>query len=175
MQLIVIAHDIRSTHNVGSIFRTCDGFGVNKIFLTGYTPYPTTAADKRLPHIHQKLTRQIHKSALGAETTVAFEHRDNLASLLQELQQAGYFVCALEQAAGSTMLHDFWRVKCKHQLRKVALLVGNEVTGLTEALDIVDAILEIPMQGKKESFNVAVATGVALYELGKPADSDFRY
>ena len=76
--IIVIAHNIRSTHNVGSIFRTCEGFGVQKIILSGYTPYPKCENDPRLPHISSKITDQIHKTALGAELLVPFEHHDTL-------------------------------------------------------------------------------------------------
>ena len=75
--IIVIAHNIRSTHNVGSIFRTAEGFGVTKIILSGYTPYPVFSGDTRLPHIAQKLTAQIHKTALGAEDIVPFEYQDH--------------------------------------------------------------------------------------------------
>src|SRR5665648_195833 len=75
-KITVIAHNIRSTHNVGSLFRTCEGFGVGRLILSGYTPYPTIVGDSRLPHIREKLTAQIHKTALDAETIVPFEHHD---------------------------------------------------------------------------------------------------
>ena len=73
-EIIVVAHNIRSTHNVGSIFRTCEGFGVARLILSGYTPYPSLKHDNRLPHITEKLSAQIHKTALGAEAMVPFEH-----------------------------------------------------------------------------------------------------
>ena len=87
-EIIVIAHNIRSTHNVGAIFRTAEGFGISKILLTGYTPYPTLPADTRLPHISLKLTNQIHKTALGAEAIVPFEYSEALD--LAALKEVGY-------------------------------------------------------------------------------------
>lgn len=157
-ELVVIAHNIRSTHNVGSIFRTCEGFGVTKIILSGYTPYPRVEGDVRLPHIADKLTAQIHKTALGAETMVPFEYQE-LPDLLA-LKDAGYRLAALEQAEDSISLAEY------HPSGKIALLLGEEVHGVEEALlALCDDILEIPMHGHKESFNVSVATGIALYAL----------
>lgn len=157
--IIVIAHNIRSTHNVGSIFRTCEGFGVKKLILSGYTPYPQLVHDTRLPHITEKLTGQIHKTALGAETMVPFEYQ--AMPDLQKLKQDGYRVVALEQNTKSVSLAEF-RVP-----EKVVLLLGEEVRGIeSELLILCDDIVEIPMHGKKESFNVSVATGIALYALG---------
>lgn len=157
-EIIVIAHNIRSTHNVGSIFRTCEGFGVSKIILSGYTPYPKLATDDRLPHISKKLTDQIHKTALGAETMVPFEYKPDLD--ISSLKQAGYAVIALEQAERSVYLPDY------SPPSKVALLLGEEVHGIDQStLDKCDEIIEIPMSGQKESFNVSVAAGIALYGL----------
>lgn len=174
-KIVVIAHNIRSTFNVGSIFRTCEGFGVERLILSGYTPYPDLALsreapscayidgevcqnDQRLPHIREKITKQIHKTALGAESLVPFEYRE--APPLDELRQLGYRIAALEQAANSTNLRDYSAPDC------VALLLGEEVSGITpEWLALADDIIEIPMFGQKESFNVSVAAGIALYEL----------
>lgn len=156
--VIVIAHNIRSTHNVGAIFRTCEGFGVKKLLLTGYTPYPLVKNDSRLPHIAEKITSQIHKTALDAERLVSFEHLDTPP--LDELRQAGYRIVALEQAPRSINLRDY------HAPDNIALLLGEEVHGIPEAhLELCDDILEIPMHGQKESFNVSVAAGIALYAL----------
>ena len=156
--IIVIAHNIRSTHNVGSIFRTAEGFGVQKIILSGYTPYPRTKNDPRLPHIAEKLTNQIHKTALGAETLVPFEYHETLD--LDMLDLAEYRIVALEQATNSVNLRSY------HPPEKIALLLGEEVHGITpELLKQVDDIIEIPMHGQKESFNVSVAAGIALYAL----------
>ena len=156
--IIVIAHNIRSTHNVGAIFRTAEGFGISKIILSGYTPYPQTNSDTRLPHIAEKLTKQISKTALGAEAIVPFEYLE--LPPLDELKTDGYTVIALEQAENSIALAHY------SPPQKVALLLGEEVEGITqELLAQCEAIIEIPMVGKKESFNVSVATGIALYAL----------
>lgn len=161
MQIVVIAHNIRSTHNVGSILRSGDGFGVSKVICTGYTPYPTLPDDKRLPHLRNKLTAQIHKTALGAEETMAIEYVEQPTKVLAQLKIQGYQIIALEQSSRSVMLPDF---KPKHD--KIALLLGEEVHGITNnLLGLCDTVLEIPMCGKKESFNVSVATGIALYQI----------
>jgi 23S rRNA (guanosine2251-2'-O)-methyltransferase len=155
--IILIAHDIRSAHNVGAFFRTADGAGVERIYLTGYTPTP--------PKKKFLLTdgeKQIQKTALGAEVTMLWEKRESVEELLLELKNQGYTLYALEQDANSipyTMTGD---------VKKKVLLVGNEVTGVPkELLLLCDAILEIPMHGSKNSLNVSVATGIALYELQK--------
>lgn len=156
--IIVIAHNIRSTHNVGAIFRTSEGFGVAKIILTGYTPYPTLPHDSRLPHISHKLTDQIHKTALGAETIVPFEYQETPD--MAAIKQAGYRIVGLEQDDRAVMLQNYKAPD------KIALLLGEEVEGITRDLrDLCDDLIEIPMVGQKESFNVSVATGIALYAL----------
>jgi 23S rRNA (guanosine2251-2'-O)-methyltransferase len=156
--IIVIAHNIRSSHNVGAIFRTAEGFGVSKIILSGYTPYPLTKPDSRLPHIALKLTQQIHKTALGAEALVPFEYIEQPP--LDTLKNEGYALIALEQAPHSVEMSHY------HPSQKVALLLGEEVEGISaNLLALCDDVIEIPMVGKKESFNVSVATGIALYAL----------
>jgi len=156
--IIVIAHNIRSTHNVGAIFRTAEGFGISKIILTGYTPYPRLAKDSRLPHIAEKLTKQISKTALGAEAIVPFEYLE--LPPLAELKADGYRIVALEQAPTSIPMAKY------SPSEKTVLLLGEEVEGITpELLAQCEDIIEIPMVGKKESFNVSVATGIALYQL----------
>ena len=157
-EIIVIAHNIRSTHNIGSIFRTAEGFGVSKIVLTGYSPYPIVENDPRLPHIRDKLQNQIHKTALGAELLVPFEYTQEPP--IDALKQAGYSIVGLELDARSTLLQKYVPPS------KIALLLGEEVEGITDSLrDSCDDLVEIPMVGKKESFNVSVATGIALYAL----------
>ncbi len=157
-EIVVIAHNIRSTHNIGSIFRTCEGFGVQKIIVSGYSPYPRIANDSRLPHIVNKLTAQIHKTALGAETMVPFEYQEQLN--LKLLKSNDYVIVGLEQNKKSIPLARY------EPPQKIALLIGEEVAGLTpELLQQCDQLVEIPMQGKKESFNVSVATGIALYGI----------
>lgn len=159
--ITVIAHNIRSAHNVGSIFRTCEGFGVKKIILSGYTPYPTLPNDTRLPHISEKLTKQIHKTALGAEVMVSFEHYDNIVTWLDENSRHDPLpIVALEQHTNSIRLQDF------RPPARLALLLGEEVHGIApELLSYCETVLEIPMHGDKESFNVSVASGIALYAL----------
>lgn len=157
-EIIVIAHNIRSAHNIGALFRTCDGFGVKKMILSGYTPYPHTPSDTRLPHIAQKLHDQIHKTALGAESTVPFRYEEY--PNIQSLRDDGYHIIGLEQMPHSVPLPNY------RAPEKLALLLGEEVHGIPPELQTsCDTFIEIPMHGAKESFNVSVAAGVALYHL----------
>lgn len=169
MKISLIAHDIRSTHNVGAFFRTCDGLGIDHIYFSGYTPYPSFEGDSRLPHFADKLTRQIHKTALGAESIVNFSCHESLPTLLTELKDDDYVLIALEQYPGSITPEETRKeLETNYSGRNVALIVGNEIHGVTDAvLEEVDIIMEIPMQGTKESLNVSVATAIALYELAK--------
>ncbi len=156
--IIVIAHNIRSTHNIGSIFRTCEGFGVEKIILSGYSPYPATEHDTRLPHLRDKVTAQIHKTALGAENSVPFEVVTDID--FTALQHEGYRIIGLEQHPRSQPLHTY------QPPDKIVLLLGEEVDGIDSSLiSMCDDIVEIPMYGSKESFNVSVSAGIALYHL----------
>ena len=158
--IAVIAHDIRSTHNVGSLLRTCEGLGVSHICFTGYTPYPAMPDDDRLPHIARKLTDQIHKTALGAEDLVVWTHVPEVAACIADFKAKGYTVVALEQTPDSISLPDY------HSPDKVVLLLGREVEGIdSELLKLVDVVVEIPMSGKKESFNVVQAAAMALYQF----------
>lgn len=158
--LCLIAHNLRSTHNVGSLLRTADGLGVQRVFLTGYTPYPNRQPDDRLPHIAAKLDAQIHKTALGAENTVDWQHNPGIESVLDQLHTEGYTIVALEQTKQSLTLSD------SNLPEKVAILVGREVEGIEpEIVAACDAAVEIPMFGTKESFNVVQAAAMALYEL----------
>jgi 23S rRNA (guanosine2251-2'-O)-methyltransferase len=160
IDIILLVHDIRSCHNVGSLLRTAEGFGVSKVYLTGYTPYPSTTHDTRLPHIHQKLSQQISKTALGAESLVAWEHHDDITQVITKLKEGGYTLAALEQTLTSTPLPTY------QSPQKIALLLGREVEGIDPVLlQQAEAILEIPMLGQKESFNVVNAAAVALYQL----------
>lgn len=159
-EIIVIAHDIRSSHNIGSLLRTADGFGVAKVYLTGYSPYPMQANDTRLPHIARKVTDQIRKTALGAEESTPWEHHSDIHSLLITLKNQGYTIAGLEQDDTSTSLPDFIPPN------KIALLLGREVEGIEpELLKLCDNRIEIPMYGQKESFNVTQAAAVAMYSL----------
>lgn len=156
----LILHNIRSTHNVGSLFRTAEGFGVRHIVISGYTPYPHVQNDTRLPHIAQKLTKQIHKTALGAEELVPFTQYDTEEEMLAHVNRHQLRLVGLEQSPDSVSLNRFLPSE------PVALLLGEEVDGVSPALlERCDTIVEIAMAGKKESFNVSVAGGIALYQL----------
>lgn len=159
-KIVIIAHDIRSTHNVGALFRTCDGLGIAKIYLTGYSPYPKKADDERLPHLVDKIDKQIHKTALGAETNIDWEQAENPVDIIKNLKLRNYHIIALEQAKDSVAITNF------QPPDKIALLLGNEVDGLNpHLLKLASTVLEIPMYGSKESFNVIQAAAMALYHL----------
>lgn len=156
-EIVLLAHNLRSSHNVGSLLRTADGLSAS-VFLTGYTPYPVTVHDKRLPHIAQKTTAQIKKTALGAETTAHWDHSENVSEVIEHLKKQGFTIGALEQALNSENLADFTPPQ------KIAIIVGREIEGIEpEILSQSDVCLEIPMFGKKESFNVVQAAAMALY------------
>jgi tRNA G18 (ribose-2'-O)-methylase SpoU len=160
-EIVVIAHDIRSTHNVGSLLRTCEGLGVQGIYFTGYTPYPRLPhEDPRLPHIADKLDKQIHKTALDAERLVPWFVTEDVTACIADLKNQGYVVAALEQSDTSVPLPDFKAPS------KIVLLLGREVEGIeANLLAHCDVTLEIPMFGKKESFNVVQAAAMALYQF----------
>ena len=126
--------------------------------LSGHTPYPIAEPDDRLPHIRLKLHNQIVKTALGAEKTVNWQHQVDIITYITTLKQKGYVVAALEQTHNSLHLPEF------KPPEKLALIVGREVEGIeAEVLSLADMCLEIPMLGKKESFNVVQAAAMALY------------
>ena len=157
-QIILIAHDIRSSHNVGSLFRTAEGLGVKQIILTGYTAYPLAAKEDRLPHLAKKIDSQISKTALGAEKMLPWQREAGINSVISSLKKQNFVIAALEQVAGSTSLFDY------QPPNKLAIIVGNEVKGLeASVVQLCDLTLEIPMLGHKESFNVVQAAAMALY------------
>lgn len=158
--IVAILHNIRSLHNVGSMFRTADGAGISKLFLTGYTGFPPR--------------KEITKTALGAEEFVPWERRKNIGSLVAQLKKEGYLIVAVENPRRNVaMPHSRTKRRLvitkynKFQPKKpTALIFGNEVRGLSDkTLEKADIIVEIPMQGKKESLNVSVAFGIAAYQL----------
>jgi tRNA G18 (ribose-2'-O)-methylase SpoU len=152
---ILILPDIRSAINVGAIFRTADAIGISKIYLTGWTPRPT---DK-----FGRIQKDIAKSALGAETWIPWEYKKTLIPLITYLKKDGYTIIAIEQDDRAI---DYRKIKKED---KVAIIMGPEVTGLSKnILDKCDIIVEIPMYGKKESLNVSVACGVALFKILRP-------
>lgn len=142
----LLAHNVRSLWNVGSFFRTCDAFAVERLYLTGYTGYPPR--------------KEITKTAIGAEEFVPWEHHKDPIPIIKKLQKAGWQIIALEITAEATDLAKF---KPKD---RILLIVGHELDGVPKnILTRCDAVVKIPMHGKKESLNVAVALGIALSTL----------
>lgn len=159
-QIIVIAHNLRSTHNVGSLLRTAEGLGVERVYLTGYTPYPIAPDDTRLPHIAQKLARQINKTALDAEKSLPWSHQEDISEVIGTLRADGYTIVALEQTPSALSLPTY------KPPQKIALILGREVEGIeSEVLALTELQLVIPMFGSKESFNVVQAAAMALFHL----------
>ncbi len=148
--VVLVLDNIRSMNNIGSAFRTADAFLVEKIILTGITAQP--------PH------RDIHKTALGATESVPWEYIAETTAAIRQLQQNHYRVLAIEQARGSTMLHEFQ----PDPAVRYALVFGNEVRGVGDAaMDLVDGCLEIPQKGTKHSLNIAVSIGVVLWDFAQ--------
>lgn len=150
---VVIVDNVRSAHNVGSLFRTCDGAGVSEVILVGYTPAPIDRFGRVQP--------EIAKTSLGASSMVAWQQKENgeeIHKKIDELKNEGFTIVALEQTESSVSLYDF-KVP-----EKVAYIIGNEIDGVSEELlKVSDVIVEIPMSGHKESLNVGVATGIILF------------
>lgn len=154
--MVVIAHNIRSAHNVGSILRTADAVGVEKIYLCGITPTPHDKFGRARP--------DIHKAALGAEFFVPWEYKRSVTHVIAKVKKEGYSIVALEQSPHSIKYTKIKETKNK----KIALILGTETTGLPKTiLKKADCIIEIPMRGKKESLNVAVAFGIAAFSITK--------
>ena len=162
LPLIVVLDDVRSMYNIGSVFRTCDAFRVEAIYLCGITACP--------PH------QEIHKTALGAEDSVAWRYFETAEQAVEQLHQDGYFVWSVEQCEGSTKLQDLntnenpslregHRVGLK---ARVAVILGNEVKGVhQEVIDMSDGCLEIPQFGTKHSMNVSVTAGIVIWEFAR--------
>lgn len=145
--MYLIAHNIRSLHNVGAFFRTADVFGVEKLYLTGYTGCPPR--------------KEIAKTALGSEHRILWEYREHLDALLLELKSAGKKIVALEISDRAIPVSTL-----EFPVERIALIVGSEVEGISpDLLDQCDEIVEIPMIGAKKSLNVSVATGIALFAI----------
>ena len=147
---IIVLHNIRSVQNVGAMFRTADAVGINKIYLSGYTPAPVDRFGRK--------RRDFAKSALGAEDYVKWEFKKSLSTIMRSLRREGFQIIAIEQDKKSV---DYKKVKLA---KRNAFIVGTEVTGIPKnILKKCDVIAEIPMHGKKESLNVSVALGVVLF------------
>ena len=162
MKLVLVLDNIRSTYNVGAILRTAEGFGAERVILSGYTP---RVHDKNLlPHLREKLDKEIHKTALGAEDMLEIYSSDDIISDLSKLKNQGWKIVGLENN-----IQDERLVSINSRLdlgEKVVLILGEEVHGIDSKLyELIDTFLEIPMKGKKESFNVSVAAGIAMYAI----------
>lgn len=145
----ILLHNIRSAHNVGSIFRTADAAGVAKIYLTGYTPCPIDRFGRP--------QKDIAKTALGAEKSVPWEYAKTAQEVIKRLKKEGWSIVGVEQDVRSRDYRETLPAKC-------AFVFGNEVRGLSPALrDVCDILVEIPMHGKKESLNVSVTAGIVLF------------
>lgn len=150
MEKIVVLDNIRSAHNVGSIFRTCDGAGVSMLYLCGYTPAPIDRFGRVQP--------EIEKTSLGASKTVSWKAFETVDAALEVLRKNKVAIVAVEQHQNS-ISYTHWKQK-----KTTAYVFGNEIEGVSEAvLDTADAVLEIPMQGAKESLNVSVSVGIILF------------
>lgn len=158
--VVVVAHNIRSTHNVGSLLRTGSVFAVDHVHVTGFTPYPAYEQDPRDPKLRDLQTRRLAKAAAGAESTMPFTRHDDVVALLDRLRADGYVVAGLEIDPVAVTIGEYAPGE------KVALLLGDEVRGIEpEMRRRCDVLLQIPMFGLKDSLNVSVAAGIALYSL----------
>ena len=150
--IVVVMDNIRSMHNVGSVFRTADGFLIDGICLCGFTPQP--------PH------RDIHKTALGSTETVDWLHYENTVDAVNELKQKGFKVYAIEQTEGSISLEMFKQLHPESATESLAFVFGNEVDGVHEqVIAICDGVIEIPQWGMKHSLNISVAAAIVLWEF----------
>ncbi|MBR2659313.1 TrmH family RNA methyltransferase [Candidatus Saccharibacteria bacterium] len=165
MEIVLSLHNIRSTYNVGAILRTAEGLGIEQVVCSGYTPSPLDP--NTMPHIAAKIERQIAKTALGAEKLVPITWTDDPKKLYKQYKANGYQIIGLENRINDGRKFTLGSPNLLNRLRKKAVLIlGEEVHGIDQSLyDDVDLFIEIPMVGKKESFNVSVAAGIALYAL----------
>lgn len=148
LPVVVVLDNVRSMHNVGSVFRTADGFAIEKVILCGITAQP--------PH------REIEKTALGATLSVTWNHFENTIAAIDSLKKEGYQIIAIEQAENSIMLNTFQPSK----QQKYALIFGNEVNGVSdEAMQVIDHCIEIPQFGTKHSFNIVISAGIVLWDF----------
>lgn len=158
--IVAIAHNLRSVHNVGSLLRTGEVFALDCVHVTGFTPYPAHPGDERDERLQARQTKALRKAAAGAELTMPFRRHPDVRALLDELRRDGYAVAGLEIDPDAVPLGDYAPGE------RVALLLGDEVSGIAEDLrDACDVLLQIPMHGRKRSLNVSVAAGIALHAL----------
>lgn len=160
-KIVLILCDVRSCYNVGSIFRTADAAGSTEIVLCGITPHPRLPNDTRPEKVIENNSKMIHKTALGAEDSVTYSYQESPLEAINKYKSAGYQVVALENKMENT--ENIFDFKSAHDL---VIVVGSETNGLSaEVLGLSSNVLEIPMQGIKNSLNVSVAAGIALYAL----------
>lgn len=158
--IAVVAHNLRSAHNVGSLLRTGEVFAVDTVHVTGFTPYPQHPGDERDATLAARQTRRLAKAAAGAERTMPFRRHDDVYALLDSLREDGYSIVGLEIDPAAVGLGDY------APGRKVALVLGDEVHGIDPDIrSRCDLLLQIPLYGRKSSLNVSVAAGIALYAL----------
>jgi tRNA G18 (ribose-2'-O)-methylase SpoU len=149
LPVVVVLNSIRSSYNVGSIFRTSDGAMIEKLYLCGYTPHPPK--------------KEVLKTALGSQESVDWEFNENPVEIVKELKSKGYTICALEQTSNNISYSEI-----KKSEMPLCLIVGNEISGVNqELIDLCDISIEIPQYGIKQSLNVAVAYGISIFELRK--------
>ena len=165
VRMILVLDNIRSTYNVGAILRTAEGFGVEKVILSGYTPRVHDI--NLLPHLRAKLDKEIHKTALGAEDMLEVYSCGNIILELKNLKKHGWMIVGLENNINELNLVKLNSPEMSDKLSdKVVLVLGEEVKGIDHSLyDMIDLFVEIPMKGQKESFNVSVAAGIAIYGI----------
>lgn len=148
LPVVVVLDNVRSMHNIGSVFRTADGFAIEQLYLCGISAQP--------PH------REIEKTALGATQSVAWTHFETTLEAVASLRKDGYKIIAIEQAAGSTMLNTYR----PESSEKYALIFGNEVNGVSdEVMAQIDECIEIPQFGTKHSFNIVISAGIVLWDF----------
>ena len=165
-EIHLILHNIRSILNVGAILRTAEGLGVEKVIFSGYTPTPMPVSPE-LPHIAENITAKIHKTALGAEQYLNLAHTKDILQAILKYRENGFQLVGLENNLDDSRLIRINSPDLHAKIGpKIALVLGEEVDGITTELrEKMDVFVEIPMVGRKESFNVSVATGMILYEL----------
>lgn len=159
MRILLVIHNVRSVHNVGSLLRTAECLGVSDVYISGISPYPKIDNDTRLPHVIKRIQSQLHKTALGAEDMLSIRRFDTFDAVIEQLRKKKYSIVAVEQATDSTAIFKF------RPVTDTALVLGNELNGLEKSeIALCDQTVEIPMHGKKESLNVVQAAAIALYQ-----------
>jgi len=158
-ELYLIIDNVRSSENIGSLLRTAEGLGIVEVLICGYSPYPRNPANEiRLPHIANKIDVKIHKTALGAEKTQIWNYYSTTSQAIKHLKKMGIHIVGLEQSKSAIRLNSY------QPPSKLGVVVGNEITGIDKSvIKLCDEIVEIPMIGQKESFNVSIAMAMTMF------------